>query len=98
MYYYIFILVLLLLSFLRNHIEVISSMASIRGGEILPELCLYCCLRYLAGGSYTDIMFFTGISAASGHYQAYGVNVQAACDHHCQFTFIGVAGPGVMGD
>jgi DDE superfamily endonuclease len=34
----------------------------------------------------------------SGHYQTYGVNVQAACNHHCQFTFIGVAGPGVMGD
>jgi DDE superfamily endonuclease len=34
----------------------------------------------------------------SGHYQTYGVNVQAACNLHCQFTFIGVAGPGVMGD
>jgi hypothetical protein len=26
------------------------------------------------------------------------VNVQAACDHNCRFQFIGVAGPGVMGD
>ena len=26
------------------------------------------------------------------------MNVQAACDHHCRFQFIGVAGPGVMGD
>jgi hypothetical protein len=34
----------------------------------------------------------------SGHYQAYGVNVQATADHHCRFTFIGVAGPGVMFD
>ena len=34
----------------------------------------------------------------SGHYQCYGVNVQAACDHSCRFTFIGVAGPGVMPD
>jgi DDE superfamily endonuclease len=34
----------------------------------------------------------------SGHYQTYGVNIQATCDHHCRFTFIGVAGPGVMGD
>ena len=34
----------------------------------------------------------------SGHYQTYGMNVQAACDHQCRFQFIGVAGPGVMGD
>lgn len=34
----------------------------------------------------------------SGHYQTYGVNVQSACDHHCRFTFMAVAGPGVMGD
>ena len=34
----------------------------------------------------------------SGHYQTYGVNVQASCDHNCRFGFIGVAGPGVMGD
>jgi hypothetical protein len=34
----------------------------------------------------------------SGHYQTYGLNIQAACDHHCRFTFLGVAGPGVMGD
>jgi hypothetical protein len=26
------------------------------------------------------------------------VNVQAACDHHSRFTFIALAGPGVMGD
>jgi DDE superfamily endonuclease len=34
----------------------------------------------------------------SGHYQAYGCNVQAACDSHLRFTFIGLAGPGVMPD
>ena len=34
----------------------------------------------------------------SGHYQCHGVNIQAACDHLCRFTFIGVAGPGVMPD
>ena len=34
----------------------------------------------------------------SSHYQTYGVNIQAACDHNCQFLFIGIAGPGVMGD
>ena len=34
----------------------------------------------------------------SGHYQTYGVNIQATCDHNCHFLFIGVAGLGVMGD
>ena len=31
----------------------------------------------------------------SGHY---GINIQAVCDHNCRFLFIGVGGPGVMGD
>ena len=34
----------------------------------------------------------------SGHYQTYGINIQAACDHNCPFLFIGVGGPGIMGD
>ena len=34
----------------------------------------------------------------SGHYQTYGINVQAAFDHNWHFLFIGVGEPGVMGD
>jgi hypothetical protein len=35
----------------------------------------------------------------SGHCQTHGLNIQAACDpHNCRFTFLGVAGPGVIGD
>ena len=34
----------------------------------------------------------------SRHYQTYGVNIQAVCDHNYHFLFIGVVGPGVMGD
>ena len=34
----------------------------------------------------------------SSHYQTYGVNIQAACNHNCQFLFIGITGPGIMGD
>ena len=34
----------------------------------------------------------------SHHYQTYGINIQVACDHNCHFLFIGVSGPGVMGD
>ena len=162
-----------LLSHLRRDLEVNVAKANSRGGPVLPEISLYCCLRFCAGGSYTDISFFCGISFTafyhaiwkcvdainnapglmihfpttrdevvqaakgfstissqaciwncvavidgyhlqikspsknevknvrsffSGHYQTYGVNVQAACDHNCRFLFIGVAGPGVMGD
>ena len=150
-----------------------QGMASLWGGAIIPELCVYVTLRYLAGGLYTDIFYlisilqpsfyhllwkaikainncprlqitwpytkdrqlesatlFTSISTNhalrdcvavldgyhlqtitpakkevhnvqsyfSGHYQTYGVNIQAACDHNCRFLFIGAAGPGIMGD
>ena len=148
-------------------------MASLCGGAIIPELCVYITLQYLTGRSYTDIFFLVGISQSSffhllwkkikainncaelqitwpntkkwqikcacgftsictncalhecvavldgyhlqtitpskkevhnvqsyfsSHYQTYGVNIQAACDHNCQYLFIGIAGPGVMGD
>lgn len=164
-----------LLSFIRDDLEVDKDMAALRGGAILPEICLYVTLRFLAGGSYSDIRFFTGITVPSfyrivwktisainnsnsselqikfpstvdeckeaalgfktistqgciwncvavldgyhlqiqtppkkyaknvrsffsGHYQTSGMNIQAACDHNCKFSFIGVAGPGVLGD
>jgi hypothetical protein len=162
-----------LLSFILPFMADERDKANGRGGPIIPELRLYATLRYLAGGSYTDIHFFCGISETSlyrvvstvialiidckelsidfpttekecenaaegfrsvssgdaiincisvidgllvrivtpskeeaknvrsffsGHYQAYGVNVQAAADHLCRFTFVGVAGPGVMSD
>jgi DDE superfamily endonuclease len=164
-----------LVEILRMDLEVDEEQASYRGGAILPEICVYICLRYLAGGSYSDIKFLTGISVSSfyrvlwktiaainkashellaitfpssieatgeaalgfqsissqgciwncvaaidgyhlqistpskkeaknvtsffsGHYQTHGVNIQAACDHNCRFVFIGVAGPGNMGD
>jgi hypothetical protein len=34
----------------------------------------------------------------SGHYQKYGINIQACCDADCRFTFLGVGGPGVTKD
>ena len=34
----------------------------------------------------------------SGHYQKYGINIQASCDAFCRFTFMGVGGPGVTKD
>jgi DDE superfamily endonuclease len=157
-----------LLSMIKPHISNPDvRMGALRGGVILPELRLYATLRYLAGGSYTDICFFCGISTSmfyssvwevihginkairikfpssplecaelaadfetvshrgvfknvvgavdgylmaiytphkkhannvrsyfSGHYQRYGINVQACCDRHCRFTFLGIGGPG----
>jgi hypothetical protein len=162
-----------LLSYISGHLLVDTFYAEKRGGAIIPELQLYCTIRFLAGGSYSDIFYFCGISKSSfysiiwktihvinkvdellvrfpttteeceaaaagfrsvssnqaidtcvcvvdgyhceiimpskkeaknvrsffsGHYQTYGVNVQAACDHNCRFVFLGLAGPGVMGD
>lgn len=34
----------------------------------------------------------------SGHYQAYGMNVQAACDCDCRFVYVAVAAPGGSND
>ena len=151
--------------------EVNNEMALLRGGEVIKELRLYATLRYLAGGSYSDICFFCGISKSSfyrilwdtihainkslkiefpqtleqcatvaaqfeklsyqgvmknvvgvidgylinittpkrkrnrnirsyfsGHYQTYGINVQACCDAFGRFSFLGIGGPGVIKD
>lgn len=162
-----------LLGYLRPTLTTDSYMASFRGGAIIPEIRLFCVLRWLAGGAYTDILYFCGISKTSfysvlwetisainrtddlrlhfpqtteeclvaargfrsisnreaidtcvcavdgyhlqirvpskkevanvrsfysGHYRTYGMNVQGACDHESRFVFLGVAGPGVLGD
>ena len=34
----------------------------------------------------------------SGHYQRYGLNVQAMCDPNLRFAYFSVAGPGKMND
>ena len=54
-----------LLSYIRESLKVDSDMAWLQGGEIILEISLYCMPCYLAGGSYTDISFFVGISSAS---------------------------------
>jgi hypothetical protein len=162
---------IVLLERIREHINVDNKMGLLRGGKIIPEVHLYATLRYLAGGSYSDICFFCGISVPSfyciiwrtihainhsikisfpstpeqcadvaakfetishngvikncvgavdgyllsietpskryaknvrsyfsGHYQKYGINIQACCDADCRFTFVGVGGPGVTKD
>ena len=42
-----------------------QEMASLWGGAIIPELCVYVTLWYLAGGSYTDIFYLVSILQAS---------------------------------
>ena len=34
----------------------------------------------------------------SGHYQKYGINIQAVCDHLCRFIFVAVVAPGSIND
>ena len=34
----------------------------------------------------------------SGHYQAYGINVRAACDSRCRFVYAALASPGGTND
>jgi DDE superfamily endonuclease len=162
-----------LVSLIEQDLQVNELTAGSRGGAIIPEVCLYCALRYLAGGSYLDISDVACISQASfyrvvwktitaivkcpalrirfpksteevteaisgfasistdgaiancagvvdgylmrckvpskievknvrsffsGHYQCYGVNIQAAADHHCRFIHFSFAAPGVTGD
>jgi hypothetical protein len=54
-----------LLSYVKEGLEVDNAQANKRGGVILPEICLFCTLRWLAGGSYLDICALTGVSTAS---------------------------------
>jgi hypothetical protein len=34
----------------------------------------------------------------SNHYQTYGINIQATCDHKCRFVYAAVASPGGAND
>jgi hypothetical protein len=54
-----------LLGYIHDTLLVDSDMASLCGGEIVLEIKLYCTLWYIAGRSYSNIQFFTGISTAS---------------------------------
>jgi hypothetical protein len=54
-----------LLEIVREDLEVDQDMANLRGGPIIPELCLFCTIWWLAGGSYLDIVDITGISVSS---------------------------------
>ena len=54
-----------LLSFIYEDLLVKEVMAEMRGGSIIPEICLNCMLRWLAGESYLDVTDVAGISQPS---------------------------------
>jgi len=54
-----------LLALLRIDLLINEEQASFRGGSTIPELCLCCTLRWLAGGSHLDIADVAGISKPS---------------------------------
>jgi hypothetical protein len=54
-----------LLSYIEPSLAIDERMAWLHGGPILPELRLYCALRWLAGGSYSDIYMYVGVSKSS---------------------------------
>ena len=53
-----------LVGLLKESLMVEQEMASLHGGAIIPELCVYVTLQYLAGGSYMDIFYLVGILQA----------------------------------
>jgi hypothetical protein len=66
-----------LLSLICPQLEIHEEMAILRGGPIMPELALYAMLQHLAGGSYSDIHFFTGISTSAE--VSIGVSLKELC-------------------
>ena len=162
-----------LTNLLRESLQVDSPMGALRGGAIEPEVSVYCTIRYLGGGNWSDIIEVMGISKSkfyaiimktmkaiigcpaldiifpttlvdcqklssafqsispkqciincvgavdgyllsidvpntkeagnvrsyfSGHYQRYGINIQACCDANSRFTYFEIAGPGSAND
>ena len=48
-----------LMDMVRPHLPVLNEkMGNLRSGFIIPELCLYALIRYLAGASYTTNVCF----------------------------------------
>ena len=54
-----------LVAILRDALTRNEDQADRRGGVIIPEIRLYATIRWLAGASYSDIVYFCGISVAA---------------------------------
>jgi hypothetical protein len=70
-----------LLSYIKPILAIDERMAWLHGGPILPELHLYYMLRWLAGGSYSDIYMYVGVSKSS-FYRICWQTIFALC--HCE--------------
>jgi hypothetical protein len=79
-----------LLSAIQKDLEVDREMAKLWGGAIHPEICIYVCFCYLAGGSYSDIKYFTGILSAS-FYQVLWKTIRAI--NLCSNNMLSVKSP-----
>jgi hypothetical protein len=76
----------------------VSAFTSISHGEAIVN-CVGAIYGYLLHTEAPPKSVIGNVrSYFSGHYQQYGVNIQACCDHLSRFTYIAVAGPGVMND
>jgi hypothetical protein len=65
-----------LLGLIEEDLKVDEKKACGRGGPVLPDLCLYMTLRYLAGSDIPAIKNFTGVSRAAA-YRAIGRTLKA---------------------
>jgi len=54
-----------LVNLVQHTLSVDASMAKLRRGAIVPELCVFCAIRYFVGGSHLDIIDICGISVPS---------------------------------
>jgi hypothetical protein len=70
-----------LLGLIEEDLKVDGTKACSRRGPILPDLCLYMTLRYLAGSDIPAIKNFTGVSRAAA-YHAVGRTIKAIV--HCK--------------
>lgn len=59
-----------LLGYIQAGLET-DDIQSTKGGAILPEISLFCTLRWLAGGSYLDIFALTGVPVPSFYHVCY---------------------------
>jgi hypothetical protein len=77
-----------LLASLRLQLQVNEDRANQRGGAILPEICLYICIRYLASGSYSDIRFYrlVRLVVLPGSMEDYSCHQQYERRSSCCFT------------
>jgi DDE superfamily endonuclease len=72
---------------LQPLLAVDKRMAAIRGGAIIPEVCLYCTLRYLGDGKHSDIWDTVKISSTALYAVLSRTLVAICCLHQLSLKF-----------